>query len=129
VEEALKVVEKAWGREEWLVNNELYCCKFLRINPGWQCSWHRHKVKDETFFVLNGDVRLESEDIRHHPIYEALGAGDERRIRPGTLHMFGSKTGATILEVSTHHDDEDVERLTSSHPITESAVDPFAVVK
>jgi mannose-6-phosphate isomerase-like protein (cupin superfamily) len=50
----LKVVEKLWGREEWIVNNELYCAKRLIVDPGFSCSLHSHNIKDETFVIQDG---------------------------------------------------------------------------
>jgi len=52
----IKKVKKIWGSEEWLVNNELYCCKILNLKKGYRCSIHYHKDKDETFYVLKGIV-------------------------------------------------------------------------
>jgi hypothetical protein len=55
----LQVVPKVWGSEQWIVNGDRYCGKLLLLMRGWQCSLHRHVVKDETFFVLSGRVRME----------------------------------------------------------------------
>lgn len=107
----LQWVAKEWGGELWLVNNELYCAKFLFLKPGFQCSLHRHTVKDETFLVREGVVGLE---YGTQVVY--LGPGDQQRIAPRTWHRFknAGKQLAIILEVSTHHDDSDVERQTAS---------------
>lgn len=112
-------VDKLWGYELWLVNNEKYCAKILKINPGYQCSLHYHKVKDETFYVLTGTVHLEEEYPDRYPrVWRVLIAGDSHRIYPGTPHRFytTSQTGATVLEISTHHDEGDVVRLEESGP-------------
>lgn len=103
----LPTVKKAWGREVILVNNELYCAKYLFVAPGWQCSLHRHLLKDETFLVLDGAIRLEVGNDRHF-----LFRNDRYRIHRGTWHRFANleSTDTCILEVSTHHDDADVER-------------------
>ena len=78
---------------------------------------HAHTVKDETFIVMNGNVILEHIDARGHKHEEVLGYGDTRHIAPGTYHRFSSYAGATILEVSSHHDDADVTRLEASSRI------------
>lgn len=39
-----------------------------------------------------------------------------RTIMPGDKHKFKGVTQAVILETSTHHDDDDVVRLTESKP-------------
>ena len=105
-------VDKVWGTEDWIVNNELYCFKVLTISPGFQCSLHKHKVKDETFVVFSGEVIFEQEACS-----EILRPGYTRRIAPGTLHRFGSVDGAVIFEISTHHEDSDSYRVTESGPI------------
>jgi mannose-6-phosphate isomerase-like protein (cupin superfamily) len=110
-------VKKAWGSEKWLVNEPEYCAKILCINPGFRCSLHYHKIKKETFIVQSGVVRLEQRGVRGEEIDETLIEGDTRTIMPKTPHRFSSFNGATILEISTHHDDADVVRLTDSGKI------------
>ena len=56
--EKVQLVAKVWGHERWLANDEKYCCKTLTLKKGYQCSLHYHKLKDETFFVLDGRLRL-----------------------------------------------------------------------
>ena len=109
----IKKVKKLWGSEEWLVNNELYCAKFLNLKKGFQCSLHYHKVKDETFYILEGTIELQVEGR-----YFKLLTGMERRIRPFEAHRFKALSQkAKMLEVSSHHDDEDSYRLEKSIPI------------
>jgi quercetin dioxygenase-like cupin family protein len=101
--------------EIWLVNTDKYCAKFLYLEPGFQCSLHRHLVKDETFVVMDGHCRLEVENRVHY-----LQRGDNHHIPPGTWHRFRNERYAPmcrILEVSTHHDDGDVERREPSKRI------------
>lgn len=115
----MKVVDKAWGREEWCVHNELYTGKWLHIKPGWRCSTHFHNVKDETFVVVHGACFLEIEG-REHIARE--GDGFQYRIPAKTKHWFGvpSRWGpCTLLEVSTHHNDEDVVRVSPSRMFDE----------
>ena len=50
--------EKGWGYELWIANNDLYCGKILHFNKGKKCSWHYHKIKQETFLILFGKVQL-----------------------------------------------------------------------
>ena len=96
---------KVWGHEELIVSTEHYAAKYLVIRAGYQSSLHYHKKKIETFTVLVGEVTLEYGDKVKH-----LLPGDHWHIQRGHLHRFKSVTGATILEVSTKHDDEDVFR-------------------
>ncbi len=105
----MRIVPKDWGREIIRVNNELYCLKELHITPGWQCSLHRHLTKDETFLHVTGEVFLQTG--YSGGIFRRVGNGERIRIHPRTWHRFASPTGGMLLEVSTHHDDADVERV------------------
>jgi mannose-6-phosphate isomerase-like protein (cupin superfamily) len=108
------IIDKAWGREEVLVNAEEYCAKWLIIEPMKRCSMHYHPIKKETFVVIRGKVLLEQRDVRGLPIEESLYPGDSRTIMPKTPHRFSSVLGAKILEISTHHEDLDCIRLEPS---------------
>lgn len=107
---------KIWGGEQILVNTDLYCAKLMWVSAHYQCSMHRHLIKDETFIVLEGDVVLELEDkiIR-------MEKGDRVHVPRGSWHRFRNQNNAVfpgfpskILEISTHHDDADVERREES---------------
>lgn len=90
------------------MNTELYCAKLLYLEPGAQCSLHKHRKKDETFRVLDGRCTLEFGGLKR-----VLAKGDLQRIRPGVYHRFRNERYApicVILEVSTHHDESDVIR-------------------
>ena len=54
----IKHVPKGWGYEKWIVNTEEYCGKLLFFNKGKRCSWHYHKIKDETFYLQSGSILL-----------------------------------------------------------------------
>ena len=106
----IKKVKKLWGSEEWLVNNIKYCAKYLNLVQGYQCSLHYHKIKDETFYVLEGIVELELQE-EGRPATVTLKKGEQYRLVPYTLHRFRAKTfRAKILEISTTHFDSDSYR-------------------
>lgn len=106
------IVEKSWGKEEWIVNNELYCGKILTCIEGiWSSNglYHYHKLKDETFYVTFGKVVLDIDGNK-----KILQEGDIVRIKPNTKHRFKAITPiAKILEISTQHFDEDSYRVSS----------------
>ena len=108
-------VPKAWGLEEVLVNSPLYCAKYLHIRPGWRCSEHYHAIKDETFIVVEGYCVI-SIDGKERPAV----LGDKFHIPPNTRHWFGvpstTESNCVLLEISTHHEDDDVVRLRPSEP-------------
>lgn len=108
------IVKKVWGQERILCNEPEYCAKILDLNGGYACSLHYHLKKTETFIVQSGCVTLEQRDVRGVPIVEVLLEGNSRKIMPKTPHRFSSRLGATILEISTHHEDSDVVRIEDS---------------
>jgi mannose-6-phosphate isomerase-like protein (cupin superfamily) len=61
-----------------------------------------HKVKDETFFLLTGDLSLRLDGKTF-----ALQEGETSEIPPLTVHGFKSINGAIIEEVSTSHSTND----------------------
>ena len=115
-----KTVHKLWGWESWVVNRD-YCGKILRLEPGFQCSLHRHKVKDETFLVIDGVVEVELGTGPETQIELLLGwAMDSLRIPVGTYHRFQAlDRPATMIEFSTHHEDDDTERLEDSRAVVD----------
>tara|TARA_Y100000034_G_C6898257_1_gene414635 strand:+ start:145 stop:1881 length:1737 start_codon:yes stop_codon:yes gene_type:complete len=100
----IKKVDKVWGSEEWIVNRD-YCGKILNLNKGFRCSIHHHKEKDETFYVLEGQVLLEVDGEK-----KVLNVGDKYLIEPGQKHRFTGIENSKILEFSTHHEDSDSYR-------------------
>ena len=115
-------VEKIWGSEDWLVNNEIYCAKFLNLKQGFQCSLHYHKNKDETFYILKGEVEMDLQDNPEIPIdqikVKVFKQGEQIRLKPNTPHRFRSLTPTSkILEISTHHEDDDSYRKIPSGKI------------
>lgn len=106
----LEIVEKAWGSETVLVNTDLYCGKYLDVRKGASSSLHRHHRKDETFHLEWGRVALELIGPNGRSEAVVLQPGMSRRVPPGTWHRFEGLEWSRIVEISTHHEDHDVER-------------------
>ena len=102
-------VEKVWGYELWLANTELYCGKILHLEKDHFCSYHYHKIKDETFYVLKGLVRFYISSN-----YITVGPGLSIHISSREIHSFCGLETSDIIEISTHHSDDDSYRLTES---------------
>ena len=107
-----RVHKKVWGEELWIANNSLYCGKILRINKGYRCSYHSHPIKDETFYILKGEVLMRFEGNEF-----TMKSGDSLRVFPGQYHSFTGLTDSEILEISTHHSDDDVVREDESRAV------------
>lgn len=108
----MQVVDKLWGREIWLANDE-YCGKILELLPGYSSSVHHHKNKKETFYCLEGNVFLTVEDR----VRQIDNTSEPVTILPKQKHSFRAKTPSRILEISTHHDDGDTYRFQKSYKI------------
>src|SRR3989344_5609143 len=99
-------VEKAWGKEIWMANNELYCGKKLILNMGKRCSLHYHKLKDETFYLESGRIFMEIGDDKMF-----MNPGESIRVYPRTNHRFSGLEDSVIIEISLHHEDDDSYRI------------------
>ncbi|MBU2104686.1 MAG: cupin domain-containing protein [Nanoarchaeota archaeon] len=98
----VKEVKKIWGKEIWMANTDKYCGKLLKIEKGKRCSIHYHKIKDETFYILEGRVLMEVDNK-----IAIMEKGEVVRIVPLTKHRFSGLKDSIIIEISTHHDDSD----------------------
>ena len=112
-------VPKPWGWESWLVNSHKcdYCMKQLFIKKGQRTSIHRHLKKDEvlhchsgTFFIqyMNPAQAMSSAVLPNFT--EIVKEGNAVHVEPGTWHRLTAASDCLIYEVSTFHDDNDVER-------------------
>jgi quercetin dioxygenase-like cupin family protein len=105
-------VPKGWGHEIIFENNELYCGKLLVFKKGCRFSMHYHMIKDETWYVQEGEfiyrwIDTETAEV----IIETLVPGDSVRQLPGQPHQLEALTDGTIYEVSTQHFDSDSYRV------------------
>lgn len=95
-----------------IINRE-YCKKLIIVLPGQDHPNHLHKVKEETFQLLYGDliVDIEGKEKKMLP-------GDTQTVLRGEMHKFMSLNGAIFEEISTTHikgdsyyEDEKIARL------------------
>ncbi|MGI6176721.1 MAG: N-acetylneuraminate synthase family protein [Christensenellales bacterium] len=80
-----------------LINRE-YCKKLIVVLPGQQHPMHKHKIKEESFHVLNGTLHITLNGIERD-----VEAGGIVTIERGTMHAFTSTDGCIVEEVSTTH--------------------------
>ena len=110
------LVPKFWGEEEYITAQDDYTAKFLRVQAFCVCSEHRHPIKTETFHVLTGSGAIVVAGTIH-----LVQPGDTVHIPRNTYHYFATAAGMTLLEISTRHCDDDVERLRPSCALSELA--------
>ena len=105
-------VPQGWGHEIIFENNELYCGKLLVFKKGASFSMHYHMIKDETWFVQEGEFIYRWIDTETAEVIEQLLIkGDSVRQYPGQPHQLEAVTDGTIYEVSTTHYDTDSYRV------------------
>lgn len=101
--------------------NRAYCKKLIVVLSGQKHPNHYHKVKEETFQLLWGDlqVNLDGTTINMKP-------GDKLLIERGAWHSFTTNNGAIFEEVSTTHIKDDSyyedETISSLDPIQRKTV-------
>jgi len=106
---AIKRVPKPCVYDTVWAHTESYVGKILHIAAGEALSVQYHNVKDETVYLLSGELiyRIWEND---QPVNVQLKIGEAFRITPGTIHQMEAVTDCDILEVSTPHLD-DVVRI------------------
>jgi mannose-6-phosphate isomerase-like protein (cupin superfamily) len=102
-------VEKPWGYEVIWAKTDRYVGKILHIEPGHLLSLQYHKQKDESIYVLRGEIilRLQRDDTL---IERPLREGESFHIQPKLIHQFEAVVVTDLLEASTPEID-DVVRL------------------
>jgi len=105
-------IPKGWGEELIIENNEMYCGKLLIFRKGCKFSMHYHMIKDETWYVNEGEFVYKWIDTFDANIQEEkLTKGDIVRQKPGQPHQLIALTDGIIFEVSTTHIDSDSYRI------------------
>jgi len=104
------IVNKPWGREEWLALNEEYCYKRLYINAGQKTSLQYHNQKYETNYVISGEAEIWLGDSAEAIEKWKVGAGFFFNVAPPKIHRVCALTDLVLQEVSTPQVD-DVVRI------------------
>jgi mannose-6-phosphate isomerase len=108
-------VTKPWGYEMIWAHSERYTGKIIHINAGHELSVQYHNKKDETVYLLSGQIvyRVQRngdevlDDVR-------LQVGESFRVIPGTIHQMVAVTDCEVLEVSTP-EVNDIVRLSDKY--------------
>jgi quercetin dioxygenase-like cupin family protein len=106
------IIEKGWGREIIIANNNLYCGKILSFDFGAKFSMHFHIKKTETWFCHSGKFKLilintENAEEKEQDFVQ----GSTITIYPGVPHQLICLEKGEIFEVSTEHEDNDSYRV------------------
>lgn len=106
-------VSKPWGHETIWAHTSEYVGKILHIKAGEALSVQYHNVKDETIYLLSGELVYWIGQGADRTRVE-LAVGESYHVTPGTIHQIEAVTDCDILEVSTPHLD-DVVRLSDRY--------------
>jgi len=106
--------EKPWGHELLWAKTSDYVGKILHIKKGHKLSLQFHEIKEETIYMLSGemDFIIENESGELETI--RLRPGDARHILPKKKHRMIAVEDCDVAEVSTPYL-EDVVRLEDSY--------------
>ena len=102
-------VEKPWGHELIWAKTDRYVGKILHIEPGHVLSLQYHNKKDESIYILSGEIILrlqQGETLSERRMRE----GESFHISPKQIHQFEAVVASDLLEASTPEID-DVVRL------------------
>jgi len=102
-------VPKPWGHELIWAKTDRYAGKILHIEAGHVLSLQYHNKKDESIYVLRGEIilRLQQGDTL---IERSMREGEAFHIAPKMVHQFEAVETSYLLEASTP-EIEDVVRL------------------
>lgn len=102
-------VDKPWGYELIWAKADRYVGKILHIEPGHVLSLQYHNKKDESIYVLSGEIilRIQQGDTLSE---RRVRKGEAFHIPPQQIHQFEAVIVTDLLEASTPELD-DVVRL------------------
>jgi mannose-6-phosphate isomerase len=107
-------VPKPWGHEIIWARSDRYVGKILHINAGQELSVQYHNKKDETIYLLAGEMAYRVQGSNGELEDVQLKLGESFRNTPGVVHQMVAVTDCDVLEVSTPELD-DVVRLSDKY--------------
>ena len=110
----MKFIEKPWGSEFIIENNDKYTFKKLTMHEGCQCSLQYHEFKHETIFHLKGKMKFIFGKSRDSLDEKIINPGESFSIEPKIIHRMIAITDIEYLEASTSELD-DVVRLSDDY--------------
>ena len=114
-----KRVEKKWGYELWVHNDNEYCGKLLVFTKDRnRFSMHYHLIKKESWYVQEGRFQFNWIDVENGKLEgTTLVKGQSVLIERGLPHqLIALEDNSIIFEVSTEHFDEDSYRIYRQSP-------------
>jgi mannose-6-phosphate isomerase len=94
-------VEKPWGYELIWAVTDRYVGKILHVKAGHGLSCQYHNRKDETMFVLRGELVIHLQQQGGPVETRTFRAGESIHIPPGLIHQMEAVADSDVLEAST----------------------------
>ncbi len=91
-----------FGLTMMTVVNRDYCKKIIVVLPGQKHPEQSHKIKEETFHVLDGEMVLYLDGVPR-----TLRRSDVVTIEAGVKHAFETESGVIFEEISSNHQASD----------------------
>lgn len=93
-------VDKPWGYELIWARTDRYVGKILHVEAGHVLSLQYHERKDESIYVMSGEIvlRLEQGETL---IERRMARGESLHIAPTVVHQFEAVVTSDLLEAST----------------------------
>jgi mannose-6-phosphate isomerase len=110
----MKVVEKPWGKEQWLSLDERFCCKIITVFKGCGTSLQYHNNKSETTYISSGRALFSFKNEKGELEKKEVGPGFYVYLKPGDIHRFEALEEVVLFEASTP-EVHDVVRLEDSY--------------
>lgn len=85
--EAGRAIEKVWGLTTPLVVTPVFELHYLAIKPMHRCSFHKHRHKHNVFFVLDGELFIDSE-CNDNIETQRIGFHEWFSVAPSCKHQF-----------------------------------------
>jgi mannose-6-phosphate isomerase len=113
----LRRIEKPWGYElHWTPENLPYMGKVLHIDAGKRFSLQIHDKKQETWFLIKGQVKAIWDNEKGELSETELESEKGYTVNPGQRHRLTAITDCDVVEVSipeigtTYRLDDDYKR-------------------
>ena len=106
----MKRESKVWG-ERWLIRQDsTHAVSFLKLNEGYECSWHKHQSKYNLFVVLSGRIGIMTEQFDGKRLVGLL-PGNCFTTKPGEYHKFVAFEDSEIIEeMYVEYCESDIQR-------------------
>jgi mannose-6-phosphate isomerase-like protein (cupin superfamily) len=104
---------KIWGMRWLLRKDSVSAASLLELNEGHRCSWHRHQMKYNLFFVISGKIGIVTEELGGVKKETILKDNGIFTVRPGQWHEFRIYADSVVIEIMyVEYDEGDIERKT-----------------